>query len=158
MFLGDDPECQIIEQKPDLSQSHALLSRDTTLEYLNLVANEKKKPEVGPPKNNTNTVINKIYSSVKSKVNNCRPEGFGESYDIRLESFLHYCVANELTVDHYKKAVLEQVALQAEIKTGSFLRIYFRGGLLCVSKSVYLYKSPYSLKEFSFAYTLYIEK
>ena len=124
MFLGDDPECQIIEQKPDLSQSHALLSRDTTLEYLNLVANEKKKPEVGPPKNNTNTVINKIYSSVKSKVNNCRPEGFGESYDIRLESFLHYCVANELTVDHYKKAVLEQVALQAEIKTGSFLRSF----------------------------------
>jgi len=112
VLIGDDPECQIIEQKPDLSQSHALLSRDTTLEYLNLVANEKKKPEVGPPKNNTNTVINKIYSSVKSKVNNCRPEGFGESYDIRLESFLHYCVANELTVDHYKKAVLEQVALQ----------------------------------------------
>ena len=98
------------------------------------MANEKKKSEAGTPKNNTNTVINKIYSNVKSKVNSCRPEGFGESYDIRLESFLHYCVANELTVDHYKKAVLEQVALQAEMEMGFIWRTFgIEGGLSLIA-------------------------
>ena len=110
VLIGDDPECQIIEQKPDLAQSHALLARDLTLEYLNIVANEKKKPDA--TKNNTSNVINKIYAAVKQKIQAGRNEGFGDSQDVRLESFLHYLIANDLTVDHYKKALLEQVALQ----------------------------------------------
>ena len=28
------------------------------------------------------------------------------------DSFLHYLIANDLSIDHYKKALLEQVALQ----------------------------------------------
>ena len=110
VLIGDDPECQIIEQKPDLAQSHALLARDITLEYLNIVANERKKPDAS--KNNTSNVINKIYSAVKQKIQSCRQEGFGETQDPRLDSFLHYLIANDLSIDHYKKALLEQVALQ----------------------------------------------
>ena len=110
VLIGDDPECQIIEQKPDLAQSHALLAKTITVEFLNIVASEKKRPEGN--KNNTSNVINKIYAHVKSQVAASRQENFGETGDIRLDSFLHYLIANELTTEHYKKALLEQVALQ----------------------------------------------
>merc|ERR1719334_1479996 len=48
LLIGDDPECQIIEQKPDLAQSHALLAKEATLEHLASVAAmpiEKKQAE-----------------------------------------------------------------------------------------------------------------
>eukprot|EP00092_Neocalanus_flemingeri_P062967 GFUD01076083.1.p1 GENE.GFUD01076083.1~~GFUD01076083.1.p1 ORF type:complete len:385 (+),score=128.60 GFUD01076083.1:22-1155(+) len=112
LLIGDDPECQIIEQKPDLAQSHALLSREATLEFLAVVAAipaEKKKLAA---KSNTSYVINNIYQAVKQKVQQCKQEGFGERQDPRLDSFVHYLVANELTIDHYRRALLEQVALQ----------------------------------------------
>ena len=110
VLIGDDPDCQIIEPKPDLAQSHALLAKDITMEFFGVVAAERKKGEA--TKNNTSNVINKIYSAIKPKVQAGRTEGFADSQDIRLESFLHYLIANDLTVDHYKKALLEQVALK----------------------------------------------
>ena len=110
VLIGDDPDCQIIEPTPDLAQSHALLAKEITLEFFGLVVAEKKKGEA--TKNNTSNVINKIYAAIKPKVAAGRSEGFADSLDIRLESFLHYLIANELTVDHYKKALLEQVALK----------------------------------------------
>jgi len=112
LLIGDDPECQIIEQKPDLAQSHALLAREATLEFLAQVAAipaEKKKLEA---KSNTSYVINKVYQAVKQKVQQCKQEGFGERQDPRLDSFVHYLVANELHIDLYRRALLEQVALQ----------------------------------------------
>lgn len=112
LLIGDDPECQIIEQKPDLAQSHALLAKEATLEYLAAVAAipaEKKKLE---GKSNTSYMINKIYQAVKQKVQQCKQEGFGERQDPRLDSFIHYLVANELNIDLYRRALLEQVALQ----------------------------------------------
>ena len=110
VLIGDDPDCQIIEPKPDLAQSHALLAKDITMEFFGVVAAERKKGEA--TKNNTSNVINKIYSAIKPKVQTGKTEGFADSQDIRLESFLHYLIANDLTVDHYKKALLEQVALK----------------------------------------------
>ena len=110
VLIGDDPDCQIIEPKPDLAQSHALLAKDITMEFFGFVAAERKKGEA--TKNNTSNVINKIYSAIKPKVQTGKSEGFADSQDIRLESFLHYLIANDLTVDHYKKALLEQVALK----------------------------------------------
>jgi len=112
LLIGDDPECQIIEQKPQLAQSHALLAKEATLEHLAAVAAipaEKKKAE---NKSNTSYMINKIYQAVKQKVSQCKQEGFGERQDPRLDSFVHYLVANDLSVDLYRRALLEQVALQ----------------------------------------------
>lgn len=112
VLIGDDPECQIIEQAPDLATSHALLAKESSIETLAAVANipvEKKRAE---GKSNINYVINKIYQSVKQSVHQCRSEGFGERCDPRLESFMHYLVANDETVDVYRRALLEQVALQ----------------------------------------------
>jgi len=112
LLIGDDPECQIIEQKPQLAQSHALLAKEATLEHLAAVAAipaEKKKAE---NKSNTSYMINKIYQAVKQKVGQCKVEGFGERQDPRLDSFVHYLVANDLSVDLYRRALLEQVALQ----------------------------------------------
>ena len=108
VLIGDDPECQIIE--PDLSQSHALLARDITLECFNHVANERNKQEHN--KNSTSLVINKMFTQVKTKIQKCKQTDFGERNDPRLDSFVHYLVANELSIDHYKKALLEQVALK----------------------------------------------
>ena len=107
VLIGEDPECQIIE--PDLSQSHALLAKEITMECLNTVAAERKKQD---GKNPTSLVINKMYSQVKQKIQNAKLGEFGERNDPRLESFVHYLVANDLTIDHYKKALLEQVALK----------------------------------------------
>jgi len=112
LLIGDDPECQIIEQKPQLAQSHALLAKEATLEHLAAVAAmpaEKKKAE---GKSNTSYMINRIYQAVKQKVGQCKQEGFGERQDPRLDSFIHYLVANDLSVDLYRRALLEQVALQ----------------------------------------------
>ena len=110
VLIGDDPDCQIIEPKPDLAQSHALLAKEITMEFFGVVAAERKRGEA--TKNNTSNVINKIYSAIKPKVQAGKTEGFTDSMDVRLESFLHYLIANDLTVDHYKKALLEQVALK----------------------------------------------
>ena len=41
-----------------------------------------------------------------------KQEVFGERQDPRLDSFIHYLVANELNIDLYRRALLEQVALQ----------------------------------------------
>jgi len=112
LLIGDDPECQIIEQKPDLAQSHALLAKEATLEYLAHVAQipaERKKLE---GKSNTSYMINKIYQAVKQRIQQCKQEGFGDRQDPRLDSFIHYLVANELSIDLYRRALLEQVALQ----------------------------------------------
>ena len=107
VLIGDDPECQIIE--PDLSQSHALLAKEITVECLNTVAAERKKQD---GKNPTSLVINKMYGQVKQKIQSAKLGEFGERNDPRLESFVHYLVANDLSIDHYKKALLEQVALK----------------------------------------------
>ena len=107
VLIGDDPECQIIE--PDLAQSHALLAREITVECLNTVAAERKKQD---GKNPTSLVINKMYSQAKQKIQSAKLGEFGERNDPRLESFCHYLVANDLSIDHYKKALLEQVALK----------------------------------------------
>jgi len=118
LLIGDDPECQIIEQKPQLAQSHALLAKEATLEHLAAVAAipaEKKKAE---GKSNTSYMINRIYQAVKQKVGQCKQEGFGERQDPRLDSFVHYLVANDLSVDLYRRALLEQVALQEFEMTG----------------------------------------
>ena len=42
---------------------------------------------------------NKIYQAVKQKVGQCKQEGFGERQDPRLDSFIYYLVANDLSVD-----------------------------------------------------------
>ena len=57
-------------------------------------------------------MINRIYQAVKQKVGQCKQEGFGERQDPRLDSFIHYLVANDLSVDLYRRALLDQVALQ----------------------------------------------
>ena len=108
VLIGDDPECQIIDQKPDLAMSHALLVKDFTMEVLQSTAAERKK--YSESKNITSLVINKIYQIVKAKHQQGKQEL--DRLDFRLESFLHYLVYNELTVEHYKRALLEQVALQ----------------------------------------------
>ena len=113
VLIGDDPECQIIEQKPDLAQSHALLAKDFSKEFFILVINEREKPDTSNTKSkgNLSNIINKIFQAVKAKVSSARAEGY-DSADIRLETFLHYLLANDLTIEHYKRALLEQVNLQ----------------------------------------------
>jgi len=113
VLIGDDPECQIIESTPDLSTSHALLSKEVTVEVLKTLANtppEKRKEQTRG--NTASYVINKIYQQVKNTVHSAREQGgLGERGDPRLEGFLHYLVANDLTVDLYRRALLEQVSL-----------------------------------------------
>lgn len=111
VLIGDDPECQIIEQAPDLATSHALLAKEATLETFKAVAAippERKRVE---GKTNINYVINKIYQSVKTTISQSKVDGFGERCDSRLDSFMHYLVANDQSVDLYRRALLEQVAL-----------------------------------------------
>lgn len=124
VLIGDDEECQIIEQKPDLAQSHALLAKEATKEYYNLVNQERKRPETNTnSKNSASNVINKIYAAVKAKVHTARSSDGFEYSDIRLESFLHYLIANDLSTEHYKKALLEQVTLQEfEVSEGELGR------------------------------------
>ena len=85
VLIGDDPECQIIVQKPDLSLSHALLAKETTLETFSAMASsslEKRKGE--PQKTRTSAVINKIFQIVKLRVQQGKTEGLGERQDPRL--------------------------------------------------------------------------
>ena len=112
VLIGDDPECQIIMQKShDFAHGHALLAKEATLETLNAVSNsamDKQRKEKG----GTSAVINKIFQKVKQCIQSPKSEGLDERQDPRLESFLHYLVANEQQgVDLYRRALLEQVSL-----------------------------------------------
>merc|ERR1712130_470951 len=63
-------------------------------------------------KGGTSAVINKIFQKVKQSIQSAKSEGLDERQDARLESFLHYLVANEQQgVDLYRRALLEQVSL-----------------------------------------------
>ena len=112
VLIGDDPECQIIVQKHDFAHGHAVLAKDMTLETFNALAHpaevEKRKKE---QKSGTSAVINKIFQIVKTRVLAGKTEGLGEKQDPRLESFLHYLVANDLDIELYRRALLEQVSL-----------------------------------------------
>ena len=119
VLIGDDPECQIIMQKShDFAHGHALLAKEATLETLNAVSNsamDKQRKEKG----GTSAVINKIFQKVKQCIQLSKSEGLDERQDPRLESFLHYLVANlhylvaneQHGVDLYRRALLEQVSL-----------------------------------------------
>jgi ubiquitin carboxyl-terminal hydrolase 25/28 len=123
VLIGDDPECQIIVVKPDFAVGHALLVKDSTLDTMNALASstlDKRKQE--PNKSSTSVVINKIYQLVKLRVQGGKAEGLGERQDARLESFLHYLVANDLSVDVYRRALLEQVSLPELEQQGEFGR------------------------------------
>ena len=61
---------------------------------------------------NTSYMINKVYQADKQKGQQCKQEGFGERQHPRLDRFIHYLVAYELNIDLYRRALLEQVALQ----------------------------------------------
>ena len=113
VLIGDDPECQIIMQKShDFAHGHALLAKEVTLETLGAVSNsamDKQRKEKG----GTSAVINKIFQKVKQCIQLSKSEGLDERQDPRLESFLHYLVANDQQgVDLYRRALLEQVSLQ----------------------------------------------
>ena len=112
VLIGDDPECQIIMQKShDFAHGHALLAKEVTLETLGAVSNsamDKQRKEKG----GTSAVINKIFQKVKQCIQLSKSEGLDERQDPRLESFLHYLVANDQQgVDLYRRALLEQVSL-----------------------------------------------
>jgi len=112
VLIGDDPECQIIEPQPDLATSHALLAKEETVKVLKDLSNYPPEKRKEITKGNTAShVINQIYQQVKRSVHSAREQGLGERHDPRLESFLHYLVANDLTVDLYRRALLEQVSL-----------------------------------------------
>ena len=57
-------------------------------------------------------MINKIFQKVKQCIQLSKSEGLDERQDPRLESFLHYLVANDQQGgDLYRRALLEQVSL-----------------------------------------------
>ena len=56
---------------------------------------------------NSSYMINKIYQADNQKVQQIKQEGLGE----RQDRFIHYLVANELKIDLFWRALLEQVAL-----------------------------------------------
>ena len=49
---------------------------------------------------------------MSNKMQQWKQEGFGERHYPRLDSFIHYLLANVLNIDLYRRALLEQVALQ----------------------------------------------
>ena len=49
---------------------------------------------------------------MSNKMQQWKQEGFGERQDPRLDGFIHYLLANVLNIDLYRRALLEQVALQ----------------------------------------------
>jgi len=114
VLIGDDPDCQIIETKQNLSTSHALLAKHITLEALEHIETtpldqrtDAKSPQY--------RLINSIYSKAKTKIGEARAEGFGERTEPRLESLVHYLSANEECIpsfiDLVKLALLEQINL-----------------------------------------------
>jgi len=109
LLIGDDTECQNIEQ---LARSHALLANEATMEHLAAVAAIPAWKKKAEKKSNFSYMINKIYQAVKQDIGQCKLVGFVERQDPRLDSFVHYLVSNDLSVDLYRRALLEQMALQ----------------------------------------------
>ena len=100
VLIGDDPECQIIESKKDLSTSHAMLAQDATARVISSISSsgmERKKPS-----ETLNTFIAEIFA------NACKKSKEGDS---KLESFLHYLISVEAGTEVIKRAAAEQVSL-----------------------------------------------
>ena len=95
VLIGDDPECQIIETKSDLSKSHALLAQSQTVKCARLLSSKSDgKPSLAE-------LSNEIYTYAS----NCRVKG----EDFKLDSFLHYVLDVGAPEDIIKRAVLEQI-------------------------------------------------
>ena len=95
------------------SVTHAMLAKDQTLETLNIA-----KCIVNASKSNTSIVINRIFQLVKKRVIEWKTQGLWEVSDPRLDSFLHYLVANDVTVHLYRRALTEQVSLDECFQQG----------------------------------------
>ena len=97
VLIGDDPECQIIESKSDLSNSHAALASESTMK---VILDEISSPH--EIKNYYNQIFSKIYSNAKRKP---------KEEDSKLDSFLQYLIAVEVEIDVIKRALHEQIYL-----------------------------------------------
>jgi len=96
VLIGDDPECQIIETKSDLSNSHAVLAQQMTERTLNqLEASSENKLSLS-------TLLQELYNNACKRVK----EG-----DHNLESFLHYLIAVSAGTEIVRRAMFEQLLL-----------------------------------------------
>lgn len=95
VLIGDDPECQIIETKPDLTLSHAKLVHEVTSNCIREISNQELDK-----KKWLNAVMTDLYQRAKNK------EG-----DNKLDSFLQYLMIVQSPKDSelVKRALLEQI-------------------------------------------------
>ena len=110
VLIGDDPECQIIESKSDLSNSHAALASESTMKVFraeSATQHDKKKTS------NYNMVISKLYNNAKSKP---------KEEDNKLDSFLQYLVSVDAELDIVKRALFEQICLPTLDNSSEFAR------------------------------------
>lgn len=104
VLIGDDPECQIIEFKDDLSSSHGLLAQEITRRALAKVSPrlicDKRKPGYA-----ANILVKEICHMVEAEA-----KLGGETEEPRLLSFLHYLAVIRVRDEVFRRALLEQVA------------------------------------------------
>ena len=68
VLIGDDPECQIIESKSDLSNSHAALASESTMKVIH---DEIRSPHEKKKAHYYNQIFSKIYNNAKTKPKDC---------------------------------------------------------------------------------------
>jgi len=112
VLIGDDPECQIIEQTTNLASSHGLLAQDLTRRALNAVMPrlvfDKRSKAAG---NAANIVVAELSQLVEARRESSG--GGGEERqqeEARLHSFLHYLLALKVRDEVVRRAMLAQVA------------------------------------------------
>lgn len=97
VLIGDDPECQIIESKNNLTNSHAVLAEAVTNRAINSAATANHISE---------KMINQMLVELYDKaIDKCK-EG-----DYKLESFLHYLLSVDGTQEMSRRALWEQFTL-----------------------------------------------
>jgi len=100
VLIGDDPECQIIESKSDLSNSHAMLAEESTIRAMKLLNSTGISPRK-PGNNNLSVLVNKLFQEANTKKDN----------DCKLDSFLQYLMSAGVDNLLLKQALLEQISL-----------------------------------------------
>lgn len=122
VLIGDDPECQIIELKPDLSSSHSLLAQDFTRRACANVA-PRFSFDKGKSRSEVINVVEELRQMAEAKIG--KEDHQGE--EPRLLSYIHYLTALRVGEEVLRYGLLEQVAYSGLHTTSDSARLLCQG-------------------------------